>query len=118
MEKFEFNPPTAGSAKLRKQSRAQPVTRPAALARLAHKIINQITVVGLAGYRLHARTRTTDPGLEADFARLQNALDEMRKSAEVLSRLAEQSRLLADGEKASTAPMHCCECGMENFFEL
>jgi len=64
--------------------------RVAGLDRLAHQIVNQLTVINLSCFKLRATVKDAGASVNADIDRLENAVTEMNDLVEILSRLEDQ----------------------------
>ena len=64
--------------------------RVAGLDRLAHQIVDQLTVINLCCFKLRATLKDSGASVNADIDRLENAVTEMNVLVEILSHLEGQ----------------------------
>jgi SMC interacting uncharacterized protein involved in chromosome segregation len=65
--------------------------RVAGLQRLAHQIVNQLTVINLSCFKLRTTLKNNAPFVNADIQRLEKAVTDMNVLVETLSQLEEHS---------------------------
>ena len=58
--------------------------------RLAHQIVNQLTVINLGCFKLRATLKDAGASVNADIDQLENAVSEMNVLVEILSHLEDQ----------------------------
>jgi hypothetical protein len=61
------------------------------MARLAHQIVNQLTVINLTCYKFRTAFEDITTSLDGDIARLENAVGEMNRLVELLRQVESQS---------------------------
>jgi hypothetical protein len=91
MEQTKIGRPPASVSRLHRPTRRVRKRRLVGIDRLAHQIVNQLTVVNLTCFKLRAAIKDIPQSMDADVERLESAVAEMNSLVELLNRLQEQT---------------------------